>query len=242
MNATVIIPARYASTRLPGKMLLAETGRPLIAHVMESVAAARRVGRVVVATDDERIARAVEAAGGEATLTSADCRTGSDRVAEAADRLGLPDDAVVVNVQGDEPEFPAWCVDAVVELLEGADAPMATLATPMTPDEADRPNMTKVVRGRDGHALYFSRVRIPHDRDGEGGVEYLLHHGVYAYRTGFLRTFATLESTPAERAEKLEQLRALEHGYRIAVGIVDYRGARIDTPEEYAAFVARTAR
>jgi 3-deoxy-manno-octulosonate cytidylyltransferase (CMP-KDO synthetase) len=239
VKATAVIPARYASKRLPGKALLSETGKSLIVHVMESIRPAKRVERIVVATDDERIVRAVESAGGEAVMTSADCRTGTDRVAEAAGMLGLPNEAVVVNVQGDEPEFPPSCVDAVVELLEGSDAPMATLATPMAPQEAEQLNLTKVVRDRDGHALYFSRVRIPHDRDGEGGVEYLLHHGVYAYRAGFLRMFAALESTPAERAEKLEQLRALEHGHRIAVGVVDYRGARIDTPAEYAAFVAR---
>jgi 3-deoxy-manno-octulosonate cytidylyltransferase (CMP-KDO synthetase) len=239
MKAVAIIPARYASRRLPGKMLLAETGWPLIRHVVESIRPARRVGRVVVATDDERIAAAVEGFGGEAMMTGAACRTGTDRVAEAADRLGLADETVVVNVQGDEPEMPADCVDRVAELLEASEAPMATLAAPMSAEEAARTNLTKVVRDLKGLAVYFSRAAIPHDRDGDAQPQYLLHHGIYAYRAGFLRTFAALRSTPAEQAEKLEQLRAIEHGYRIAVAVVDYRGARIDTAEEYAAFVAR---
>ncbi|MFW6133544.1 MAG: 3-deoxy-manno-octulosonate cytidylyltransferase [Planctomycetota bacterium] len=242
MNATAVIPARYASTRLPGKPLLAETGRPLIRHVVESVASARYLRRVVVATDDERIVAAVRDFGGEAMLTDRSCRTGTDRIAEVADRLGLSDDDVVVNVQADEPEMPGDCVDRLVELLDGAGAPMATLATPIGAEEASRPGMTKVVVDRRGMALYFSRAMIPHDRDGDAHPRYLLHHGIYAYRAGFVRTYATLESTPAEQAEKLEQLRALEHGYDIAVAVVSYRGARIDTPEDYRDFVARIRR
>jgi 3-deoxy-manno-octulosonate cytidylyltransferase (CMP-KDO synthetase) len=239
MKAVAIIPARYASRRLPGKMLLSETGWPLIRHVVESIRPARRVGRVIVATDDERIASAVEGFGGEAMMTGASCRTGTDRVAEAAGRLGLADETVVINVQGDEPEMPPDCVDRVVELLEASEAPMATLAAPMSAEEAARTNLTKVVRDSGGLAVYFSRAKIPHDRDGDAKPQYLLHHGIYAYRAAFLRSFADLPSTPAEQAEKLEQLRAIEHGYRIAVAVVDYRGARIDTAEEYAAFVAR---
>ena len=241
MKAIVIIPARYASSRLPGKALLAETGKPLIRHVAESVSSARLVERVVVATDDARIADAVTAFGGEAVMTSDRCRTGSDRLAEAAEALGLPDEAVVVNVQGDEPEMPGECVDTLVTLLGETDAEIATLATPITPDEARQVSLTKVVCDAAGMAMYFSRAKIPHDRDGDAGadVRYLLHHGIYAYRVGFLKAYAKLPATPAEQAEKLEQLRALEHGFRIAVGVVDYRGARIDTPEEYAEFVRR---
>lgn len=241
MNAIAVIPARYASKRLPGKMLLAETGKPLIQHVVESIRPAARLERILVATDDERIAAAVGRFGGDAMLTSDTCRSGTDRVAEAARGLELPDDAMVVNVQGDEPEMPAACVDRLVELLESTDAPIATLAAPMSAAEAAIPGMTKVVVDRRGKAMYFSRATIPHDRDGDAPPEYLLHHGIYAYRAGFLRTYAKLETTPAERAEKLEQLRALEHGYDIAVAVVDYRGARIDSREEYEAFVARVA-
>lgn len=241
MSTIAVIPARYSSTRLPGKMILAETGKPLIQHTFESIASAKLVERVVVATDNEQVAAAVRAFGGEAILTGETCRTGSDRVAEAAASLGLADDDIVVNVQGDEPEMPGWCVDRAVELLQRGEAQIATLATPITPEEAERPSFTKVLFAADGTAIYFSRAKIPHDRDGDAGVTYYLHHGIYAYRAGFLRTYASLPSTPAEQAEKLEQLRAIEHGYKIVVAVVDYRGARIDTPEEYAAFVERNS-
>jgi len=239
MKAIAVIPARYASTRLPGKMLLAETGKPLIQHVVESIRPAGRISRIIVATDDERIAQAVAAFGGEAMMTSPEARSGTDRAAEVAKRLGLRDEELVVNVQGDEPEMPPRCVDRLIDLLETTEAPMATLATPIGAAEAEKLNMTKVVCDAGGMAMYFSRAKIPHDRDGDGAVQYLLHHGIYGYRAWFLRIFGSLESTPAEQAEKLEQLRALEHGYKIAVATIDYRGARIDTAAEYAQFVAR---
>ena len=241
MTAVVIIPARYASTRLPGKPLLARTGKPLIQHVVESVRAARRIERIVVATDDERIAKCVEGFGGEAIMTGADCRTGTDRVAEAAGKLALGDDDIVVNVQGDEPDMPADLVDQLVELLTESDAPMGTLAVPLPGELACDPNKVKVVTDTAGKALYFSRAAVPHDRDGTSAVRYLLHLGIYAYRAGFLKELAALPETPGEAAEKLEQLRALEHGYDIAVGIasVTYSGAGIDTPEDYDEFVRR---
>ncbi|MCJ7543300.1 MAG: 3-deoxy-manno-octulosonate cytidylyltransferase [Phycisphaerae bacterium] len=252
MSAVVIIPARYASTRLPGKPLLAETGKPLIQHVVESIRPSRRVQRIVVATDDQRIADAVVAFGGEAVMTRADHPCGTDRIAEAAAKLHLADSDIVVNVQGDEPDMPAACVDKLIELLEGSeptppkqsrlqrpDAPMATLATHLPSKQADDPNKVKVVLDGRGRAMYFSRSRIPFDRDKSGKVTYLLHLGIYAYRVGFLKNFAGLPPTPAEQAEKLEQLRALEHGHAIAVAVVDYHGVGIDTPADYAAFVAR---
>jgi 3-deoxy-manno-octulosonate cytidylyltransferase (CMP-KDO synthetase) len=239
MGALAIIPARYGSTRLPGKALLRQTGKPLVQHAVESVAASRLIDRVVVATDDRRIVEAVEAFGGKAVLTGEECRTGTDRIAQAADLLELADDDLIVNVQGDEPEMPGWCVDRAIELLKSSGADIATLATPISASEATLANLTKVVFGAGGRALYFSRARIPFDRDSTGSAAYYLHHGIYAYRAGFVRIYARLGSTPAEEAEKLEQLRALEHGYKIAVGVVDYRGARIDTPDEYAAFANR---
>jgi len=240
MACVAIIPARYASKRLSGKALLAETGKPLVQHVYEAVRRVRRLERVVVATDDERISRAVEAFGGEAIMTSAEHRCGTDRIAEAADMLGLKDDDIVINVQGDEPEIPPACVEKLLDLLEGSDAPMATLAAPLAAEKARDVNKVKLVVATDGSALYFSRARIPHDRDGSSNVRYLLHVGTYAYRAGFLKTFAALPPTPAEQAEKLEQLRALQNGYKIATAVVDYHGASIDTPDDYAAFVART--
>jgi 3-deoxy-manno-octulosonate cytidylyltransferase (CMP-KDO synthetase) len=239
MQATIIIPARYASTRLPGKPLLAETGKPLIQHVVEAVRGAPSAGKVVVATDDERIARAVAAFGGQFVMTRSDHRSGSDRLAEAAGALGLGDDQIVVNVQGDEPEIPPSCVDRLVELLAAGQAPMATLLTALPAEAAGDPNRVKCVTDSAGRALYFSRAPIPFDRDRTGGVNYKLHLGIYAYRAGFLRRFTQLAPTPAEKAEKLEQLRALEHGYSIMTAEVQYDGAGIDTPEDYAAFVRR---
>ena len=240
VSVIAIIPARYASTRLPGKPLLAETGRPLIQHVVEAVRRADGIDRIVVATDDERIADAVAGFGGEAVMTSESCRSGTDRLAEAAEVLGLADENLVLNIQGDEPEIPVDCVEKLIELLRTADAEMVTLATPLPADLADRPDKVKVVCDASGKALYFSRAKMPFDRDGDASVRYLLHLGVYGYRVAFLKRFAALPPTPAEQAEKLEQLRALEHGFAIAVAVVDYDGTGIDTPGDYAAFVART--
>jgi 3-deoxy-manno-octulosonate cytidylyltransferase (CMP-KDO synthetase) len=242
MNATVVIPARFASTRLPGKPLLSQTGKPLIQYVVEAASKARLVGRVVVATDDHRIAEPVAGFGGQAVMTRTDHACGTDRIAETADLLKLADDELVVNVQGDEPDMPASCIDALVALLLKGDTDMATLATPIPAQVAADPNRVKVVLARDGRAMYFSRSRIPFDRDGSGQANYLLHHGLYAYSAGFIRRFARLAATPAEQSEKLEQLRALENGYSIRVALTDYHGAGIDTPEDYAAFVARRVR
>ncbi|MFB3892549.1 MAG: 3-deoxy-manno-octulosonate cytidylyltransferase [Phycisphaerae bacterium] len=239
MSVIVMIPARFGATRLPGKPLLDRTGKPLIQHVVEAARGAKSAARVIVATDDDRIARAVERFGGTAVMTSAACRTGTDRLAEAAGKLGLADDDIVVNVQGDEPEMPPSCIDTLAELLVRSGQPMATLATPLAADQADNPNKVKVVLDKNGRAMYFSRARIPFDRDGTGTARYLLHLGIYAYRAGFLKTFTALAPTPAEQAEKLEQLRALEHGYGIAAAVVDYHGTGIDTPEDYEAFVEK---
>jgi 3-deoxy-manno-octulosonate cytidylyltransferase (CMP-KDO synthetase) len=239
MSAVVIIPARYTSTRLPGKPLLAETGKPLIQHVVESIRSAKRIERIVVATDDRRIVAAVEAFGGQAVMTRPDHPCGTDRINEAAAKLELAEADIVINVQGDEPDMNPACVDALVALLEGSDAPMATLATALPAEAVEDPHKVKVVLDSRGRALYFSRSRIPYDRDHSGAIRYLLHLGIYAYRVEFLKKFASLPPTPAEKAEKLEQLRALEHGYAIAVAVVDYRGIGIDTPADYAAFVAR---
>lgn len=244
MDAIAIIPARYASTRLPGKPLLDRTGKPLIQHVVEAAGQCRHISRVVVATDDRRIREAVERFGGEVVMTSPDHTCGTDRIAEAVSpaRLALDDSAAVVNVQGDEPEMPSACIDRLVEVLASSGAPMATLAATMPAALTDDPNKVKVVLARDGTAMYFSRARIPADRDGTGDVDWLLHLGIYAYRAGFLKTLSGLAATPAEQAERLEQLRALENGYKIAVAVVDYHGAGIDTPEDYRRFVERFRR
>ncbi len=239
MAVVAIIPARLGSTRLPSKPLLNETGKYLIQHVVEQVQQAKGLDDVVVATDDQRIVDACESVGAAAMMTRTDHATGTDRIAEVADKLRLDDDDIVINVQGDEPEIAPACISDLAELLVRAAAPMATLATPLADEEADDPNKVKVVFDLTGRAMYFSRARIPHDRDDAREVQCYLHLGVYAYRAGFLRQFTTLAQTAAERAEKLEQLRALEHGHAIAVGIVGEPGTGIDTPEDYAAFVER---
>ncbi len=241
MRTVAIIPARYGSTRLPAKPLLKQTGRYLIQHVYENVAKARRLQGVCVATDDQRIFEAVHSFGGQAVMTREDHPSGTDRLAEAAAKLGLADDDVVVNVQGDEPEMNPAYIDTLVDLLLAKRTPMATLAAPLEAGQAQRPSSVKVVLASTGLALYFSRARIPFDRDGIG-ASYLLHLGIYAYRKDFLLTYAKLPSTPCEQAEKLEQLRALEHGYPIAVAVVPAANFGIDTMEDYEAFVKREAR
>jgi len=240
MSVIVIIPARYASTRLPGKPLLSETGKPLIQHVVEAVEPSTRIDRVVVATDDTRIAQAVEAFGGDVVMTRDDHISGTDRLAEAANTLALDDNDIVINVQGDEPDLAPQIIDTLVEMIENSDAPMGTLCTPMSSEMADDPNRVKVVFDGTDRAMCFSRAKIPFDRDGDGSTQYFLHLGIYAYRVGFLKRFAKLAPTAGEKAEKLEQLRALEHGYTIAIQSVDYDGTGIDTPEDYQAFVRRT--
>ena len=239
-----IIPARFASRRFPGKPLASETGKPLIQHVVERVSAARLVDRVLVATDDERIRRAVEGFGGQAEMTRQDHATGTDRIAEVAARLEGSFE-VVVNVQGDEPELEPGSVDRLVELLGSqADCPVATLACRFARrEDAENPNNVKVVLDEQGRALYFSRSLIPYPRERGGGTQgecpWLLHLGIYAFRRDFLLEFAGWAPTPAERLEKLEQLRVLEKGHHMAVGLVEWAAIGVDTPEDYAAFVQR---
>jgi 3-deoxy-manno-octulosonate cytidylyltransferase (CMP-KDO synthetase) len=240
MEIVAVIPARYASTRLPGKPLLALTGRPLIQHVVEAARAASCLDRIVVATDDDRIAAAVRGFGGEAVLTRADHPSGTDRIAEVV--AGLPDAGIIVNLQGDEPEVSPEALDAVVGLLRSDPLlPMATLATPIRDETAFLdPSCVKVVRSAAGRALYFSRAPIPHRRDGGFRPgESLLHLGLYAYRRDFLLGYAALPPSSLEQIEKLEQLRALEAGYPIAVGLIQEPGIGIDTPDDYRRFVER---
>ncbi|MEO8676791.1 MAG: 3-deoxy-manno-octulosonate cytidylyltransferase, partial [Casimicrobiaceae bacterium] len=224
MSFTVIVPARYASTRLPGKPLADIAGKPMIVRVAER---AQRAGaeRVVVATDDERIRATAEAHGIAACLTRADHPTGTDRLAEAARLLGLAEDAIVVNVQGDEPLLAPSLIRAVAELLAAhPDAAIATACHPIAdPAEAFNPNVVKVVLDANRYALYFSRATIPWARDEfagrrdviPAGMPLYRHYGLYAYRVRFLRLYPTLPPAPIERFEALEQLRALWHGHRI---------------------------
>jgi len=235
-DVVAIVPARYESTRLPGKVLALIDGKPMIQHVYERTRAVALVGHVLVATDDDRIASAVRAFGGDVVMTSAAHQSGTDRIAEVAETL---DADVVVNVQGDLPFLDAGTVHAAVALMH-ADAalPMATVKTPIRePAEMDNPNVVKVVADRDGYALYFSRSPLPYWRgpvDGAAhGVLGYRHVGLYAYRRDFLLTFARLAPTPLEQAEKLEQLRALEWGFRIKVAeTTESVGIEVDTPED----------
>jgi len=245
-RAVVVIPARYGSTRFPGKVLAAETGRPLIQHVYERAALASCVDEVIVATDDDRIRRATQAFGGRAIMTRSDHPNGTCRIAEVAESI---DADLIVNVQGDEPELEPALIDlAVRALVDDPDCPMSTAGSPFAPDEdpADE-NIVKVVVNRRGRAMYFSRSLIPFDRGAPassgpraaGVAAPLKHIGLYVYRRPFLAQYVRLEPTPLERTERLEQLRALEHGYDIAVALGEAHHHGIDTPQQYAAFVAR---
>jgi 3-deoxy-manno-octulosonate cytidylyltransferase (CMP-KDO synthetase) len=248
MDVVAIIPARYASTRFPGKPLARQTGKYLIQHVYERVTAARAVQRCIVATDDDRIVAAVREFGGEAVLTRPDHPSGTDRIAEVVrGRPGRPED-IILNVQGDEPEIEPAYLDRLVERLEreAADCPMATLACPF-PADADPhdPNCVKVVLNSAGRALYFSRSLIPYPRDGGGGGaphRCHLHLGVYAYRRVFLLELAAWKPGVLEQIEKLEQLRVLERGIALAVEIVADACVGVDTPDDYERFVARCRR
>ena len=243
MKVVAVIPARYGSTRLPGKPLLRATGKYLIQHVYERVCQASGVEQVIVATDDERIVDAVCSFGGTAVMTRPDHASGTDRVAEVA--AGLEAE-IIVNVQGDEPEIDPQHVERVADVLACRyDCRMATLACPFPADLDPRdPNAVKVVVDLSGCALYFSRSVIPYSRDDAGvaACDLLLHLGIYAYRRRFLLEYARWPRGRLERLEKLEQLRVLERGEKIAVGIVEQASRGIDTRAEYEAFVARWRR
>lgn len=233
-RAVAVIPARFASVRFPGKALAEVGGRPLIRYVWERARRLATVERVIVATDDDRIARAVAAFGGEAVMTSPTLPSGTDRVAEAVRGLDVD---LVVNLQGDEPVFDVKAVDQLVRVMADDPAiPMGTLAHPIREEEEHRdPNRVKVVLDREGCALYFSRAPIPFvRRPGLAGP--LRHLGIYVFRTAFLRRFATLAPTPLEQTETLEQLRAVEHGARIRVLLTPHASIGVDTPGDLETF------
>ena len=235
LRAVVVIPARYASTRFPGKPLVRIGGRPMVEWVYRRAGGAKSLARVLVATDDERIARAVRRFGGEVVLTSPDHATGTDRVAEVAESLEAD---VVVNVQGDEPLIAPEAIDALVAVFtREPEVQMATLCRrAQSREEIFDPNTARVGFDRRHFALYFSRAPVPYQRDtapGNWQPEAAFQHvGVYAYRREFLLQFAKLPQTPLEQLEKLEQLRALEHGYRIKVVETDYRPVCVDVPAD----------
>ena len=232
MRTLCVIPARYASTRLPGKPLADICGKPMICRVLERASRAQKPEKVIVATDDERIYDAVRAEGGEAILTRADHPTGTDRLAEVAEAYSEVD--LIVNVQGDEPLIEPSVIDELIAPFEmDENLPMATVMVRMD-DAAEQlnPNNVKVIVDKLGYALYFSRSLVPYPRAAAGPV--YKHIGIYAYRRDFLLRYARLEPTPLERAESLEQLRALENGYGIRVLETDCRFVGVDTPEDLA--------
>lgn len=235
----MVIPARYASSRFPGKILANETGKFLIQHVYEQACKAKLASEVIIAADDERTLAAAKSFGAKAVMTDPDLPSGTDRVAAVVKNMDI---SLVVNVQGDEPRMHPESIDQLIELMVDGLTPMATLATPMkSREEVENPNCVKVIVDKEGYAIYFSRSVIPFLRDGfpsqQSDLPHLLHLGIYAYRKDFLLTLTSLPTAPLENFEKLEQLRVLWNGYKIKVGITPYRTQGIDTPEQYRVFV-----
>ncbi|MBK4714749.1 MULTISPECIES: 3-deoxy-manno-octulosonate cytidylyltransferase [Tenebrionibacter/Tenebrionicola group] len=239
MSFVAIIPARYASTRLPGKPLKDINGKPMIVHVLDR---AREAGaaRIIVATDHKDVARAVQAVGGEVCMTRSDHQSGTERLAEVVEKCGFTDDVPIVNVQGDEPAIPPVIVRQVADNLIASGVGMATLAVPIRDaEEAFNPNVVKVVRDAQGYALYFSRATIPWDRDRFArsrdsiGDTLLRHIGIYGYRAGFIRRYVSWAPGPLEHIEMLEQLRVLWYGEKIHVDVAkQLPGTGVDTPED----------
>lgn len=230
MNVLCVIPARYASTRLPGKPLKDIAGKPMVCRVYDRAAQAEKVSNTLVATDDVRILTAVQEHGGRAMMTRKDHPTGTDRLAEVA--AAHPEADLIVNVQGDEPLIEPSLIDRLVDVFEEEpDLPMATVMTQITDEEEQRnPNNVKVVTNKDGYALYFSRSLLPYPR--HAGCPVYKHIGIYAYRRDFLLRYAAMAPTPLETAESLEQLRALENGYRIKVVETEAQFVGVDTAED----------
>ncbi|MHC4212813.1 MAG: 3-deoxy-manno-octulosonate cytidylyltransferase [Planctomycetota bacterium] len=241
MKVLACIPARYGSTRFAAKVLAKDTGKFLIQHTYERACQAKLIEKVLIATDDERVFDAAQSFGADVVMTSSEHQSGTDRIAEAVADIDVE---IIVNLQGDEPEIDPNNIDLVAELLlNNPDYPMATLVAGFQrPEQISDPNIVKAVLDQNGAAIYFSRSVIPYDREkaGIGDIDlYLRHLGIYAYRKDFIQTITKLPQSPLEKIEKLEQLRVIENGYKILTGKVSHIADGIDTPEQYAAFVAR---
>jgi len=229
-----VIPSRYGSSRFAGKPLTPIAGKPMIQRVMEQASLSPAVSQAIVATDDTRILEAVEAFGGKAVMTSDDCRSGTDRVAETAAMLNLAPDDIVINIQGDQPVFHPDAIDDLIRPFDAdPDLMMSTLAYKIVDKrEITDPKDVKVTFDRNGFALYFSRAQIPYPRDNQEGVDFYKHLGFYAYKKRFLDILVTLPTGRCEDVEKLEQLRVLEFGYRIKVAVTEHDSPEIDLPED----------
>ncbi len=241
MKILAVIPARFSSTRFAAKVLAKDTGKFLIQHTYEQACAASLPEKVIIAADDGKVVAAAETFGAECILTSVEHKSGTDRIAEAVADLDVD---IVVNLQADEPEIDPGNIDYLAQLLiDNPDYPMATLSADFqNAQQVADPNIVKVITDCNNNAIYFSRLPIPYDREktGVGDVQnYLRHLGIYAYRMQFLLKITSLPQTPLEKIEKLEQLRAIENGYKILVGKVEHTCDGIDTPEQYAEFVKR---
>ena len=249
MSFTVVIPARYQSTRLPGKPLADIGGKPMIQWVYEQ---AKQAGadKVIVATDDHRVEEVVKAFDGEVCMTSPDHQSGTERLAEVVQKMNIADDQIIVNVQGDEPLIPPSIISQVAKNLANSIAPMATLGVEISDEaEAFNPNAVKVVMDKEGYALYFSRATIPWDRDNFSGEEKVIsqpllrHIGIYAYRAGFINTYINWQPSTLEKIESLEQLRVLWYGEKIHVDVAEEApAAGVDTPEDLEAVRALVAK
>ncbi|MEC4724216.1 3-deoxy-manno-octulosonate cytidylyltransferase [Shewanella sp. D64] len=243
MNVTLLIPARYGSSRFPGKPLAPINGKPMIQHVYERASLAKGLSAIYVATDDIRIKDAVESFGGKVVMTDPEAASGTDRIDDAIQQLELNDDDIVINVQGDQPLIDPIAIEQLISLFERhpGEFSMATLAVEITKEsELDNPNHVKVVFDNNYNALYFSRARIPFGRDNNDHPVYK-HLGIYAYTRSFISTFAKLPLGRLEELEKLEQLRALEHGHKIKIAISAFDFPEVDTPEDIRICEARLA-
>ena len=241
MTAAVVIPARYGSTRFPAKILASATGRPLVQHVVDQARLCTRVREIIVATDDSRIVAALSKYETKTVMTRVEHQSGTDRIAEVAQSLA---DDIIINVQGDEPEISPSTIDSLIQLMQQSPCDMATVVTPFAKDaDPNNPNIVKAVISHDGKALYFSRSAIPYHRPPTytGAAPYYHHLGIYGYRRSFLLKFAGWKPSVLEQTEKLEQLRALEHGATIQTIVIDHAPPGIDTAEQYEAFVRRVA-
>ena len=229
-----VIPSRYGSNRLEGKPLAMIAGKPMIQRVYEQASLSKAIKKTIVATDDQRIVDAVEGFGGQAVMTSDTCRSGTDRVAETAEMIGLSQNDIVVNIQGDQPVFNPDSIDDLIRPFENdPDLLMSTLAFRIVEErEITDPKDVKVTFDNNGFALYFSRAQIPFPRDGQTDVDYYKHLGFYAYKKSFLDTLIKLPTGRCESIEKLEQLRVLEFGHKIKVAVTKYDSPEIDLPED----------